>query len=135
MEKYTLNLDENNFILSIAHTINDDTELDLSKIELKFLNAYQLIDGEVVLNEERYNELKAEEEEIEKQIEIADLEEKLNETDYIIARWGEEIVALDNPLTWIADAIKINIKYATKYKETFANRKTWRERIEELRNA
>ena len=89
MEKYTLNLDENNFILSIAHTINDDTELDLSKIELKFLNAYQLIDGEVVLNEERYNELKAEEEEIEKQIEIADLEEKLNETDYIIARWGE----------------------------------------------
>ena len=65
--------------------------------------------------------------------EIADLEQKLNETDYIIARWGEEIVSLDNPITWIADVIKINVKYAKEYKEAFANRKVWRERIEELR--
>ena len=51
----------------------------------------------------------------------------------VIARWGEEIISLDNPLTWISDVIKINLKYMKNYKELLKNRKEWRERIEELR--
>ena len=130
---YTVTLDKDNYILSIGNSLNDNVELDLSKIDLRFLNAYQLIDGQAVADEEKMAELVAEEEEREKEIEIADLEQKLYSTDYIMARMLEEIMALNNPLTFIADIIKIFASYATKYKDTLANRKKWRERIEELK--
>ena len=44
---FTLNLDENNYVLSIAHTQHDDVALDLTEIELEYLNAYQYIGGRV----------------------------------------------------------------------------------------
>ena len=59
---YTVNLDNDNFILSVAHTSNDNTELDLDSMELDFLNAYQLINGQCVLNQERKEEIIAERE-------------------------------------------------------------------------
>lgn len=130
---YTVTLDKDNYILSIGNSLNDNVELDLSKIDLRFLNAYQLIDGQAVANEEKMAELVAEEEQKEKNEEIEDLEQKLYSTDYIMARMLEEIMALNNPLTFIADMIKIFASYATKYKNTLADRKAWRERIEELK--
>lgn len=63
MEKYTLNLDENNYVLSIAHTANDNVELDLSKLELEYLNAYQYLSGKMILDNVRKQELIEEEEE------------------------------------------------------------------------
>lgn len=132
--KYTLNLDEKNYILSIAHTPDDDVELDLTDIDLKHLSAYQLLDNELVLDEAKLNELIAQEHQREVDEEIFDLEQKLNSTDYIMARMLEEIMALDKPLTFIADMIKIFVSYGKKYKTQLANRKSWRERIEELRN-
>ena len=48
---YTLNLDTNNYVLSIAHTQNDNIELDLSSIDLPYLSAYQYLNGELVLDE------------------------------------------------------------------------------------
>ena len=48
---YTLNLDKNNYVLSIAHTPNDNIELDLSSIDLTYLNAYQYLYGKLVLDE------------------------------------------------------------------------------------
>lgn len=60
---YTVNLDENNFILSVAHTKNDNVELNLEEMELEYLSAYQLVEGKAILNEERKAELIAEEEE------------------------------------------------------------------------
>lgn len=48
---YTLNFDTNNYVLSIAHTANDNAELDLSQVDLRYLNAYQFVDGELVLDE------------------------------------------------------------------------------------
>lgn len=131
---YTLYLDENNYILSIANTPNDNIELDLTDIDLPHLNAYQLLDNELVLDEVKLNELIAQEHQHEVDEEIFDLEQKLNSTDYIMARMLEEIMALDKPLTFIADIIKIFTAYGRKYKDTLSNRKTWRERIEELRN-
>lgn len=132
--KYTVNLDENNYVLSIANTPNDNIELDLTDIDLPHLNAYQLLDNELVLDEVKLNELIAQEHQHEVDDEIFDLEQKLNSTDYIMARMLEEIMALDKPLTFIADMIKIFVSYAQKYKTQLANRKSWRERIEELRN-
>lgn len=51
MAKYTLNLDENKYVLSAAHTPNDNIELDLSQVDLQHLSAYQFIDGKLVLDE------------------------------------------------------------------------------------
>ena len=132
--KYTVNLDEQNYILSIANTPNDNVELDLTDIDLPHLNAYQLLDNELVLDEVKLNELIAQEHQHEVDEEIFDLEQKLNSTDYIMARMLEEIMALDKPLTFIADMIKIFVYYGKKYKTQLANRKSWRERIEQLRN-
>lgn len=131
--KYTLNIDKNNYILSIANTPNDNIELDLTDIDLPHLNAYQLLENELVLDEVKLNEIIAQEHKHEVDEEIFDLEQKLNSTDYIMARMLEEIMALDKPLTFIADIIKIFVAYASKYKDTLSNRKTWRKRIEELR--
>ena len=80
---YTLNLDDNNYVLSIAHTLNDNIELDLSTIDLAYLNAYQYLDGKLVLDEikkqsiinERTNQLKEDE--------ITRLKAELTQYDYI----------------------------------------------------
>ena len=50
---YTLNLDENNYVLSIAHTQNDSIELDLSECDLRYLNAYQFVNGKMVLDDKK----------------------------------------------------------------------------------
>lgn len=132
--KYTVSTDENNYVLYIANTPFDNIELDLTGIDLSHLNAYQLLDNELVLDEVKLNELIAQEHQHEVDYEIFDLEQKLNSTDYIMARMLEEIMALDKPLTFIADMIKIFVSYGQKYKTQLTNRKSWRERIEELRN-
>lgn len=59
---YTLYLDENNYILSIANTADDNVELDLESMELEYLQAYQYIDGVLTLDENKKAEMIAEEE-------------------------------------------------------------------------
>lgn len=130
---YTVNLDKDGFILSISHSLNDSIDLNLDSMDLKHINAYQIIDGIAVLNQDKLAELISEEEQESNDEEIFELQQKLNETDYVVARAFEEVMALNNPLTWIADVIKIMVKYSAEYAETLANRKTWRKRIEELR--
>ena len=136
--KYQVITDSKGYVSIIRHTgtIKDFVELDLDEYDLSEnrLHAYKLGKNELIFDEVRYQEILDELQHNADQKEIADLKEKLNETDYIIARWGEELVGLDNPLTWIADVIKINLKYSKEYKEALANRKKWRERIEELEN-
>lgn len=61
--KYTLNLDEKNYILSIANTADDNVELDLESMELEYLQAYQYIDDTLTLDENKKAEIIAEEEE------------------------------------------------------------------------
>lgn len=131
--KYTVYLDEHNYVLSIANTPNDNIELDLTDIDLPHLNAYQLLDNELILDEVKLNELITQEHQHDVDEEIFYLEQKLNSTDYIMARMLEEIMALNKPLTFIADIIKIFIAYAQKYQKQLADRKLWRTRIEELR--
>lgn len=89
MEKYTLNLNQDNYVLSIAHTPNDNIELDLSKYDLTYLSAYQLINGELVLDEVKLKELKGEEEQKAKAEQIAELKKQLADTDYEAIKYSE----------------------------------------------
>ena len=82
-EFYTLNLDSNNYVLSIAHTPKDSVELDLSKYDLSHLSCYRFINGELVLDEEKASRLKEEEEKSKLIKEKSDLEAWLSAHDYI----------------------------------------------------
>lgn len=129
---YTVNTDNELYVLSISHTSNDNIELDLSLIDLKYLNAYKLIDNELILDQEKKQKLVEDEIIYNKTSRINELKILLNETDYICARAFEEVLALSNPLTFISDFIKILVKYSTEYKEVIANRIAWRKEIQEL---
>lgn len=137
--KYEVITDPLGYCQIIRHTgtIKDFVELNLDDYNLEDgrLYAYKLGKNRLIWDENKWQNILAQRQEKADQEEVKDLKQKLNDTDYIIARWGEEIVALNNPLTWIADVIKINLKYSQMYAQTIADRKRWRERIEELENA
>jgi len=126
-----ITFDENGYAIKFAQALDGQYELPLT-FDIDFLRCYHLVDNELTLDEEKKASAVEEEE---KQVEINDLQSKLNGTDYIIARTFEEIMALDNPLTFIADFIKILKSFKSKYAEQLKNRKAWRERIEELQDA
>ena len=86
---YTLNLDTNNYVLSIAHTSNDNIELDLSTIDLNYLNAYQYLDGELVLDETKKQAMIDEQSKQAREEQIAKLKNELADTDYEAIKYGE----------------------------------------------
>lgn len=87
MEKYTLNLDSNNYILSIAHTSNDNIELDLSSIDLKHILCYRFINNTLVLDKTKLSKIIAKEEKDKNKQKLlsekAELETWLKAHDYI----------------------------------------------------
>lgn len=132
--KYFVTVDSRGYVLNIVHTgtIKDYVELDLSKYDLDKKRAYKLGKNKLIFDSNEWEEISKENEKKHDFKEIDKLKEYLNSTDYIMAREFEEVMALDNPLTWIADIIKISLKYTKQYKEALANRVNARERIEEL---
>ncbi len=131
INKYKLILDENGYIKGF-YTVEEDYDFvgQMSEFPEACDGWTKCVNGELIVDEEKKQEIL---ENIAKNTEILDLERNLDSTDYIMARMMEEVMALNNPLTFIADFIKILANYNTKYKETLANRKTWRARIEELK--
>ena len=125
---FTINLDKDNYILSISHTQNDNVEIDLSTLDLRYLNAYKYENSKVILDEKKKAELIAEEESREKADEITELKEQLQGTDEDILAMLEDIGSLTNPLTFVTDLIALVKKYAT----LIAERKNIREQIKEL---
>ena len=109
---YTINLDDNNYILSLSHTKNDNIEVDPESLELKYLNAYQLIEGMPVLNEERKAELIANEEQKQKEEQIAELIRQLEATNDDMLDFVEQLCSLNNPLTFINDLIALMKNYS-----------------------
>ena len=98
MEKYTLNLDTNNYVLSIAHTPNDNIELDLSEYDLTHLNAYKLVDGALVLDEDKLAEMLAAEKKAVNDVEITRLKAEIAATDYQIIKCSEcQLLGKDMP--------------------------------------
>lgn len=137
--RYSITLDNDGYVQNIYRTGNpriDVYELNLSRYDLTGLrlHAYRVGKNRLIFDEARYNLLLESEQVKSNEKEVKTLKEKLNESDYIVARAFEEVMSLTNPLTWVADVIKIMLKYSSKYKEVIANRKSWRERIEELQN-
>ena len=134
--KYFVTVDARGYVLSIVHTgtIKDFVELDLDEYDLSGdrKRAYKLGKNRLIFDEEEYKRILDEKQKKADLLEIADLKQKLNDTDYIMARYVEEVLSLNNPLTWVADVIKLNAKYLKQYSEALKNRKKWRERIEEL---
>lgn len=124
-----INFDENGYVSHFVVDPNGDYEID-DDLNFEFLYCYHLVGGEIVLDEEKRVSQIAEEQ---KETEIADLQLKLNGTDYIISRTFEEIMALDNSVTFVVEFIKILKEFRTKYAEQLKNRKSWRQRIEELK--
>lgn len=135
--KYFVTVDARGYVVSIVHTgtIKDFVELNLEDYDLTDgrIRAYKLGKNRLIFDEQEYQNILNDRQKAQDEAEIEDLEQKLNETDYIMARYTEELLGLNNPLTWITDVIKLNVKYAKQYAEAIANRKKWRERIEELR--
>lgn len=134
--KYEVITDFEGYVQVIRHTgtIRDYVELDLDKYDLSNdrLFAYKLGKNRLIFDEKKYKEITDVKQKVEDEKEISRLKSFLNETDYITARAFEEVMALNNPLTWIADVIKINIKYTTQYASVMAERVKARKRIEEL---
>lgn len=83
MEKFTLNLDSNNYVLSIAHAPNDNIELDLSLYDLANLSCYQYINGELILDKSKLAEKEKLKEKDKLLQEKAELEAWLSSHDYV----------------------------------------------------
>ena len=111
---YTLNLDTNNYVLSIAHTQNDNIELDLSSVDLEHLSCYQFINGALILDENKLNELKQKENKAAIEEQMAALKRELATYDYI--------------------GVKIAMGVSTKeeYADKIAYTETLREKIRDL---
>ena len=88
-ELYTLNLDENGHILSIAHTAADDVDIDLSTIDTDHLGAYQYMGGALVLDEDKLAEMLAAEKQAENAVEVSRLKAEIAATDYQIIKCSE----------------------------------------------
>ena len=116
MEKFTLNLDSNNYVLSIAHTPNDNIELDLSSIDLKHISCYRFINGSLILDEKKLNESKQKENKAAIEEQIATFKQELATYDYI--------------------GVKISMGVSTKeeYADKIAYTETLREKIRDLEN-
>ena len=127
---YTVTTNKEGYIMSIGHTANDSIDLDLQTMELEYLNAYQLIDNVPVLNEMRKTEIIAEKETEEHDEHIRELKQFLKDTDYITAESFEKVLALNNPVTFISDMIKILVEYNSKYADIIAQRVQARKEIE-----
>lgn len=102
-ELYTLNLDKTNHVLSIAHTPNDNIELDLSLYDLDNLSCYQYINGELVLDKNKFEELEALKEKDRILREKAELETWLKEHDYIGTKIATGRATIEEYATEIAE--------------------------------
>ena len=134
--RYNVFLDGRGYVTNITPSIKGYVELNLDDYD--FSNnrkrAYRLGKNKLIFDEAEWKRIQDENQHKADEKEIADLEQKLADTDYIFAKYCEELLSLDNALTWVSDVIKLNLKYMKQYSEVIKNRKAWRERIEELKN-
>lgn len=136
--KYEVILDLRGYVSLIRHTgtVRDYVELNLEDYDFTEdrIHAYKLGKNELIFDPVRYEEIQKDKEHKADEKEISELKAYLYETDYITSRCFEEIMALDNRLTWIVDVLVITAKYSKQYREALARRVWARARIEELEN-
>ena len=99
-------------MLSVNHTgtIKDYVELDLSQYDLEKIRAYKLGKNQLIFDQEEWDRIESEKQQIANEKEIASLQAFLLETSNYPMRAWEEVLTLTNPLTFVADVIKILAK-------------------------
>lgn len=132
--KYDVTVDVRGYVLNIVHTgtIKDYVELNLDDYNLEKKRAYKLGKNKLIFDPEEWKRISDEAQKKADFKEADSLKAFLYETDYIISRAFEEVLALTNPLTYVTDVIKIQIKYSKQYKEALKKRVVARTRIEEI---
>jgi hypothetical protein len=86
--RYTINTDENGYILSIANTENDKDEIDLDALDLNFLNCYKYESGKTFLDDTKKQKM---------------MEEEKNKP--YVATYGERLDAIDSAIEALAEMI------------------------------
>ena len=119
---------ENNYIKSLKSSPTGAYELP-QDFDMEVFSCYYLDGTELVLDITKANNVKQVDS---AHARISTLKKYLADTDYIMAESWEEIMGLSNPLTWVADVIKITLKYTQQYATVISNRKAWRKEIENL---
>ena len=127
--KYELFKNDEGFIVSMLKS-DKGIEVDISKMDLAYLDCYYEKDGKVVLNEDKLAAVKADES---RQFRIHELEKMLEESDGIVTGMLDDIASLNNPVTFISDFIKVLADYNGKYASLIADRKAWRAELETLK--
>ena len=132
--KYFVTVDARGYVLNITHTgtIKDYVELNLDEYDLTKKRAYKLGKNALIFDSAEWDRIVAEEQEKANAKEIASLQSFLRETANYPMRAWEEIMALTNPITWVADVIKITIKYSKEYKQILKQRVEAWKRLDEL---
>lgn len=132
--KYFVSTDSRGYVLTIVHTgtIKDYVELNLDEYDLEKKRAYRLGKNRLIFDEEEWARICNEAEYETDMKKLAELKAYLEETDFYSLRAWEEIMSLSNPITWVADVIKITIKYSKNYKVVLLKRiEAWK-RIDEI---
>ena len=127
--KYELLKNDEGFIVSMLKS-DKGIEVDISKMDLAYLDCYYEKDGKVVLNEDKLAAVKADES---RQFRIHELKKMLEESDGIVTGMLDDIASLNNPVTFISDFIKVLADYNGKYASLIADRKAWRAELETLK--
>lgn len=132
--KYFVTVDARGYVLNITHTgtIKDYVELNLDEYDLTKKRAYKLGKNTLIFDSAEWDRIVAEEQKKADEKEIASLQSFLRETTNYPMRAWEEIMALTNPITWVADVIKITIKYSKEYKQILKQRVEAWKRLDEL---
>lgn len=86
--RYTINIDENGYILSIANTENDKDEIDLDALDLNFLNCYKYENGKTFLDETKKQKM---------------MEAEKNKP--YVATYAERLDAIDSAIEALAEMI------------------------------
>lgn len=132
--RYFVTIDARGYVLNITHTgtIKDYVELNLDEYDLTKKRAYRLGKNALIFDSAEWDRIVAEEQEKANAKEIASLQSFLRETANYPMRAWEEIMALSNPITWVADVIKITVKYSKEYKQILKQRVEAWKRLDEL---
>ena len=130
--KYTINFDENNFVLSIAHTNNDNIEIVNLEDIGEYLTCCKIEGNKLVIDDNKKAEYEASKSKAKTEERKLELHKLLDESDYLVDRTFEQVMSCTNPVTFITDVIAIVTKFSSKYGEVIANRQTWRDELEKL---
>lgn len=129
MKKYSFFKDKNKYITGYYENSTKGIEFEITEQFLNYMNCYKVEDNSVIFDEEKYDLVVAEEL---KEKELTELKNYILDTSDTANDFVEELLLLDNPLTFVSDFVALIKSYRETYKTILAQRKQARQRIKEL---